>query len=184
MTHPFIAVVQGAASGAHGVALVSQVSNTGLGGGAAPLGLDAVMSDGSMLRAMSGLCKDNSGDDRKHWLTGSEGNLGIVPSAVLRQSALRTQRHVAFVAVDSPAAALRLLDSVGEKVHHAVHDVVTACDGLIAAEQGIGQYIEIEPQRLKPGQEMACMVRVKRIVDPDNRLNPGKLLPAQQNHVA
>jgi FAD/FMN-containing dehydrogenase len=305
------------------------------------LGLEAVMSDGSVLRAMSGLRKDNSGYDWKHWLIGSEGTLGIVTAAVLRLSPLPTQRHVAFVAVDSPAAALRLLErlqdsvgnalsafelmsgtsvarvlqhqggrlpleqagawyvllelsdqaaaqlgpqleaelfaamdagdardaavadnldqmrqfwalreniteaerhvgrsfkhdvavavsampdfierasaavtalhadlslnvfghlgdgnvhfnvlapdgleSLGERVHHVVHDVVAACEGSIAAEHGIGQYRVTELQRLKPPQEMAWMARVKRALDPENLLNPGKLLPAEQNHVA
>ena len=90
-----------------------------------------------------------------------------------------THPFIAAVLV-SPAG----LESLGEKVHHAVHDVVAACDGSIAAEHGIGQYREAGLQRLKPGQEMACMVRVKRTLDPNNLLNPGKLLPAQQNHVA
>ena len=64
-----------------------------------------------------------------------------------------------------------------ETVHRVVHDLVASFDGSIAAEHGIGQCRAWELMRLKPAGEIDLMRRVKKTLDPDDLLNPGKVLP-------
>lgn len=66
------------------------------------LGLEAVLPDGRVFNALSGLRKDNAGYDLKHLFIGSEGTLGIVTRAVLKLHPAPRARATAFVgAVDA-----------------------------------------------------------------------------------
>jgi FAD/FMN-containing dehydrogenase len=48
------------------------------------LGLEVVLADGTVVRGLNKLIKNNAGYDLKHLFVGSEGTLGIVTRAVLR----------------------------------------------------------------------------------------------------
>ena len=48
------------------------------------LGLEVVLSDGTIVKGLRALRKDNAGFDWKHWFVGSEGTLGIITAAVLQ----------------------------------------------------------------------------------------------------
>lgn len=48
------------------------------------LGIEAVLADGTVISAMSGLLKDNTGYSLKDLIAGSEGTLAVVTRAVLR----------------------------------------------------------------------------------------------------
>ncbi len=61
-------------------------------------------------------------------------------------------------------------------VNRVVHDVVAAFGGSISAEHGIGQYRVGELARYRATTEMDLARTIKRALDPDNRLNPGKVL--------
>jgi FAD/FMN-containing dehydrogenase len=61
-------------------------------------------------------------------------------------------------------------------VNRIVHDVVAAFGGSISAEHGIGQYRVGELARYRAATEMDLARTIKRALDPDNRLNPGKVL--------
>ncbi|MBD2746502.1 FAD-binding oxidoreductase [Microvirga sp. BT688] len=61
-------------------------------------------------------------------------------------------------------------------VNRIVHDVVAAFGGSISAEHGIGQYRVGELARYRASAEMDLARTIKRALDPDNRLNPGKVL--------
>jgi FAD/FMN-containing dehydrogenase len=61
-------------------------------------------------------------------------------------------------------------------VNRIVHDVVAAFGGSISAEHGIGQYRVGELARYRASTEMDLARTIKRALDPDNRLNPGKVL--------
>ncbi|MEQ8800293.1 MAG: FAD-binding oxidoreductase [Salinisphaeraceae bacterium] len=73
------------------------------------LGLEVVLADGRIWDGLTGLRKDNSGYDLKHWFIGSEGTLGIITAATLRLFPALAQRETAFIAVPDVAAAVRLL---------------------------------------------------------------------------
>lgn len=73
------------------------------------LGLEAVMADGSILRGLKRLRKDNTGYDLRHLLIGSEGSLGIITAASLRLVAPPPVTGAALMVVAGPAQALDLL---------------------------------------------------------------------------
>jgi FAD/FMN-containing dehydrogenase len=84
------------------------------------LGLEAVLPDGSLLRGLAPLRKDNRGYDLKQLLIGGEGTLGLVTAATLRLVPAIGERVVAWAGLDSAADALTLLrrleDHIGEAV--------------------------------------------------------------------
>lgn len=96
------------------------------------LGIEAVLADGSVIRKLHGLRKDNTGYDWKQLLIGSEGTLGIVTAAVVRLSALPREHCVAFAAVASPAAAVRLL----ERLQDTMGDSLSAFELMSGAAVG------------------------------------------------
>lgn len=57
-----------------------------------------------------------------------------------------------------------------------MHDVVDHFGGSISAEHGIGQLRRAELQHRKPPAELDLMRQIKRLIDPDDLMNPGKLL--------
>jgi FAD/FMN-containing dehydrogenase len=73
------------------------------------LGLEVVTADGEVWDGLRALRKDNTGYDLRGLFIGSEGTLGVITAAVLKLFPRPAARAVAFVAVASPDAALRLL---------------------------------------------------------------------------
>jgi FAD/FMN-containing dehydrogenase len=65
----------------------------------------------------------------------------------------------------------------GQTISAFVHDAVVAAGGSISAEHGIGQMKRAELARLSSPARLAAMRAIKAAFDPDNRMNPGKLLP-------
>jgi FAD/FMN-containing dehydrogenase len=57
-----------------------------------------------------------------------------------------------------------------------VHDLVTAAGGSISAEHGIGQMKLDEFERLAPPGRIAALRSIKRALDPQGLMNPGKLV--------
>ncbi|MEW4447707.1 FAD-binding oxidoreductase [Qipengyuania sp. JC766] len=67
-------------------------------------------------------------------------------------------------------------DGEGKAASAFVHDLVTQWDGSISAEHGIGQIKVDELARLTDPARLSLLGNVKRALDPQNLLNPGKLL--------
>lgn len=65
----------------------------------------------------------------------------------------------------------------GKQISSFVHDLVTQWGGSISAEHGIGQLKVAELARLGDPVHLAIMASVKRALDPQGLLNPGKLVP-------
>ncbi|MBS1136358.1 MAG: hydroxyacid dehydrogenase [Proteobacteria bacterium] len=84
------------------------------------LGLEVVLPDGRLWDGLRGLRKDNTGYDLKHLFLGAEGTLGIITAAVLKLFPRPKASAVAWLAVDSVAAAVDLLSRMrsrfGERI--------------------------------------------------------------------
>lgn len=63
-----------------------------------------------------------------------------------------------------------------DEVNRAVHELAVAMGGSISAEHGIGRMKIEELKRFKPAVEIELMTRIKAAIDPDNLMNPGKVL--------
>jgi FAD/FMN-containing dehydrogenase len=73
------------------------------------LGLEVVLPDGAIWNGLTALRKNNTGYDLKHLFIGAEGTMGIVTAAVLKLHPLPTAHAVAWLAPESPQAALDIL---------------------------------------------------------------------------
>ncbi|HEX6119225.1 MAG TPA: FAD-binding oxidoreductase [Dongiaceae bacterium] len=63
-----------------------------------------------------------------------------------------------------------------ETMNRIVHDVIARFGGSISAEHGIGQLRRAELQHRKPAAELDLMRKIKHLIDPDDLMNPGKLV--------
>lgn len=84
------------------------------------IGIEAVMPDGSVLNALTGLRKDNTGYDLKNLLIGAEGTLGIITAAVFKLYPQPLIRATAFVSVQSVDTAIDLLNRIQDASGTAV----------------------------------------------------------------
>ncbi len=84
------------------------------------LGIEAVLPDGSILRGLSPLRKDNTGYDLRHLLIGAEGTLGIVTAATLKLLPRPVRTGAAMMAVRDPAAAIALLNLARDRIGEGV----------------------------------------------------------------
>lgn len=107
--------------GAKGSAMIGGALSTNAGGlnvvrfGTARelcLGIEAVMPDGSIVNALTGLRKDNTGYDIKDLLIGAEGTLGIITAAVLKLSPAPRVRTTAFLSIASLDRAADVLNQL------------------------------------------------------------------------
>ncbi|MDH5531381.1 MAG: FAD-binding oxidoreductase, partial [Paracoccaceae bacterium] len=73
------------------------------------LGIEAVLPDGSVLKGLKRLRKDNTGYDLRHLLIGAEGTLGVITAASLKLFPRPAGIGTAIFTVAGPAEALELL---------------------------------------------------------------------------
>jgi D-lactate dehydrogenase (cytochrome) len=64
-----------------------------------------------------------------------------------------------------------------EHFNRIVHDLVMAMQGSFSAEHGIGRLKVGEMMRYKSATELELMRKIKKTLDPQGILNPGKVLP-------
>ncbi len=98
------------------------------------VGMEAVLPDGSVIRRLHGLVKDNTGLNLSQLLCGSEGTLGIVTSARLQLRPALSPRVTAALGVATLGDALgvlRHLRGVSALVACELmrgHDIATLCE--------------------------------------------------------
>lgn len=80
------------------------------------LGIEAVLPDGRVLRAMNGFLKNNTGYDLKQLFIGAEGTLGVVTGAVLRLRRAHAARVTALLATGGLNQALGALALLEERL--------------------------------------------------------------------
>jgi FAD/FMN-containing dehydrogenase len=68
------------------------------------------------------------------------------------------------------------LQAVEQKARRAIHDLVKDFGGSFSAEHGIGQLKVFELERYAPAVELELMRTIKRALDPNGIMNPGKVL--------
>jgi len=99
-------------------------------------GVEAVLSDGTVLSHLAGLVKDNTGYDYPALLAGSEGTLAVLTQARLRL----VPRPTGLVTVLAGLAGL-------DEVHHLARRAVTGVPGLLSAEFFTGAGLDILTSR-------------------------------------
>ena len=67
-----------------------------------------------------------------------------------------------------------------DEINDAVHDIVLSLTGSVSAEHGIGRMKRHMMERIKDPVELDIMRSLKRTFDPNDILNPGKLLPPME----
>jgi FAD/FMN-containing dehydrogenase len=72
----------------------------------------------------------------------------------------------------------RFVEGEGLKISKAIHDLIMELNGSISAEHGIGRLKRDELAWRKSAVEMDMMRAVKHALDPENRMNPGRVLGA------
>jgi FAD/FMN-containing dehydrogenase len=72
------------------------------------IGIEAVLADGSVVRRLPGMVKDNTGYHLPSLLAGSEGTLAVITRARLQLVPMLARRAVALLAVDGPDEAVGL----------------------------------------------------------------------------
>ncbi len=68
------------------------------------------------------------------------------------------------------------LQAVEQKAKRAIHDLVREFGGSFSAEHGIGQLKVFELERYAPPVELDLMRTIKKSLDPNGIMNPGKVL--------
>ena len=64
-----------------------------------------------------------------------------------------------------------------DEVNRVVFDRVVELGGSIAAEHGVGQLRRLQLPTYRPAIELAMMREIKRAIDPQDLMNPGRLYP-------
>ena len=110
---------------------------------------------------------------------------------ITRASAAVTERlpgirPIAFGHVGDGNVHFNLLEPVGadrqaylgrwDEFARAVHDIVADMNGSFSAEHGIGRLKVEELAHYRSALELGLMRRIKHAIDPDNVMNPGKIL--------
>ena len=83
-------------------------------------GVEAVLPDGSLFEGLAPLKKDNRGYSLTQLLVGAEGTLGVITAVSLKLVPAIGERTVAWIGLDSPQAAMKLLRHLETLVGDAI----------------------------------------------------------------
>ena len=100
------------------------------------LGLEVVLPDGRIWNGLRGLRKDNTGYDLKQLFIGAEGTLGVITAAVLKLFPLPKSTATAWLAIESPHQAVRLLHAL----QASFGTQLTACE--LVSEIALGMVLK------------------------------------------
>ncbi|MBK4734062.1 FAD-binding oxidoreductase [Noviherbaspirillum pedocola] len=142
------------------------------------------------LREHIPLAQANEGKNIKHDVSVPISRIGdfIRETDALLQQAFPGIRMVTFGHLGdgnlhynvSPPLGVSDVEFIGRQheVNQVVHDSVHRHLGSISAEHGLGALKRDEIRQYKSDVELVLMATIKRALDPDNLMNPGKVLPA------
>jgi FAD/FMN-containing dehydrogenase len=95
------------------------------------VGIEAVTAEGSVLRRLPGLIKDNTGYHLPSLLSGSEGTLAVITRARLRLVPLQPRRAVALLAVEDAAAAVEVAGALRRSLPNLLAAELFFDDGMM-----------------------------------------------------
>ena len=155
---------------------------------------DAVLTRSERERAALWKIRETIPEAQRHEGPGLKHDISVPVSALPEF----VERGAAWVAAHVPAARLIAYGHVGDgnlhfnlqgrgadgaalleraaEVRRALHDLAAALGGSFSAEHGIGRLKVAELERYAPPTELALMHAVKRALDPNGIMNPGKVL--------
>jgi FAD/FMN-containing dehydrogenase len=118
------------------------------------LGIEAVLSDGTVVSDMRKLRKNNTGYDVKQCFIGSEGTLGIVTGAVLRLAPLPTRRTTAWLRLARSVPLAELLTLVRRESA----ELLTTFEFMTARSIALATEAMTDPHSLRAGPGGAVLV--------------------------
>jgi FAD/FMN-containing dehydrogenase len=155
---------------------------------------DAVVARSERERAALWKIRETIPEAQRHEGPGLKHDISVPVSALPEF----VERGAQWVAAHVPAARLVAYGHVGDgnlhfnlqgrsadgaallertaEVRRALHDLAAALGGSFSAEHGIGRLKVAELERYAPATELALMHAVKRALDPNGIMNPGKVL--------
>lgn len=104
------------------------------------IGFEAVLADGSVVRRLPGMMKDNTGYDLAGLLAGSEGTLAVITAVRLRLVPAVTHRAVAVAGFDDAAAAVAAASGLRRRLATSIQALELFTDAgleLVMAHAGL-----------------------------------------------
>jgi FAD/FMN-containing dehydrogenase len=156
---------------------------------------DAVLARGERERAALWKIRETIPEAQRHEGPGLKHDISVPVSALPEF----VERGGAWIAAHVPQARLIAYGHVGDgnlhfnlqgrpgadgaallgradEVRRVLHDLTASLGGSFSAEHGIGRLKVAELERYAPATELALMHAVKRALDPNGIMNPGKVL--------
>jgi FAD/FMN-containing dehydrogenase len=138
------------------------------------IGLEAALSDGSLVGRVPALRKDNTGYHWEGLMAGSEGTLGVITRAHLRLVPYQSERVVTLLAVDDLASATAVCSRLRRALDELVALEVCFADGieLVRAHLGLPAPFDPSPPVVmlaefaqRDGDVAALVERIAAVVD-------------------
>jgi len=110
------------------------------------LGFEAVLADGTIVRRLPGMVKDNTGYDLGGLLAGSEGTLGIVTAVRLRLVPALPHRSVAVAGLADAASAVRAASGLRRRLASVLALELFTDEGLGLVLEHAGMAAPLAPR--------------------------------------
>jgi FAD/FMN-containing dehydrogenase len=134
------------------------------------LGLEFVTADGTVIRGLKPLRKDNAGYALRDMLIGSEGTLGVITAAAFKLFARPRASATALCGFASPAAALQVLQRLRRVAGERISSFELMCD----AEMGLT--LALVPATSLPLRSRQPWYGFIEIADSDPQADVGRIL--------